>query len=99
MKPAYRSEENITWLMERRSSVNGIDQMESAAKIHKGEKETMKRWLSIISEDESGQGHEEYKFDFVESESEDEDNPFIGVPDLTSLGSIKLEDKDSVATI
>ena len=29
----------------------------------------MQRWLSIISEDESAHGQEEYKFDFVESES------------------------------
>jgi hypothetical protein len=99
MKPSYRLEESIglTWLMERRSSVNEIEQVGSV-KVNKGEKETMKRWLSIISEDDSAQGHEEYNFDFVESESEDEDHPFI-VPDLTSLGSIKLEGKDSVATI
>lgn len=41
----------------------------TTAKLNKGEKETMKRWLSIISEDESAHGQEEYKFDFVESES------------------------------
>lgn len=49
--------------------MNDIEQI--ATKVNKGEKETMKRWLSIISEDESGHGQEEYKFDFVESESED----------------------------
>jgi hypothetical protein len=60
----------------------------------------MKRWLSIISEDEMNHTENEYKFDFVESESEDEENPFLTTkPALTSLESIKLEGKDSIATI
>jgi hypothetical protein len=100
MKPVYHSEENIglTWLMERRSSVNEIDHV-SNVKVNKGEKETMKRWLSIINEDETGHTGQEYKFDFVESESEDEDSPFNAGGNVSSLKEIKLEGKDSIATV
>lgn len=74
ISPAYKSEESVglTWLLQRRSSVNDIEQLKPS-KLNKGEKETMKRWLSIISEDESNTAEKEYKFDFVESESESED--------------------------
>jgi hypothetical protein len=77
-KPVCRSEESIsglTWLMERRSSVNEIENV-TAVKVNKGEKETMKRWLSIINEDAKAHGVQEEKFEFVESESEDENHPF-----------------------
>lgn len=70
--------------MERRSSVNEIEHVNTAAKINKGEKETMKRWLSIINEDEAGHG-QEYKFDFVESEDEDENHPFLDGVNISSL--------------
>lgn len=90
MKPSYHSEEDLQWFLERRSSVNDIPTVN--VKLNKGEKETMKRWLSIISEDKPGHNveDEEYNFDFMESESEDES---------TSLKDIKLEEKDSITTI
>ena len=74
----------MKWLLQRRSSVNDIEQLKPV-KVNKSEKETMKRWLSIIGEDESNTGEEEYNFDFLESESEGEDDRFPSSTNLTSL--------------
>jgi hypothetical protein len=52
-----KEEADFNWLLERRSSLN-LSEMEylNPSSVSKGEKETMKRWLSIISEDDSAAG-------------------------------------------
>jgi hypothetical protein len=89
-----KDEADFNWLMERRSSLNEMEYINmSNSSVSKGEKETMKRWLSIISEDDSAAG-KECNFELVESEDEDEDNPFLSQPPAVPLTS-----KDSVFTI
>lgn len=46
---------DLHWLLERRSSVKEMTELDPEA-MSKDEKLTMKRWLSIINEDEKGQG-------------------------------------------
>jgi len=54
-----KEEADFNWLMERRSSLNEAEYHNmNPSSVSKGEKETMKRWLSIISEDDSATGQE-----------------------------------------
>ena len=61
----FKEEADFNWLIERRSSLNEMEYLNmNPASVSKGEKETMKRWLSIISEDDSAAG-QECNFDLV----------------------------------
>ena len=51
-------------------------QLTKGEKVTKGQKVAMKSWLEMISEDNTWMTQDQYKFQFVESESEDQNNPF-----------------------